>query len=269
MKQAKLVFIGGGNMGEAMLRGVLRAHVMPAEAVAVVEPVEARRLHLADALGVDCIESLPDAPPAAAYVLAVKPQQMSAVLPALAKTLGDRGALVVSIAAGVSTARLSESLGSRARLVRAMPNTPMLVGCGCTGLCGGPGANEDDIAFARTLFSAGGEVAVVDEPAMDVVTAVSGSGPAYFFYLIEAMVNAAIAEGLNDATALLLATQTCAGAARLLAQTGDMPNELRRRVTSPGGTTQAAIETLDGAGVKDAMVAAVRAAAARSRELGT
>jgi len=268
MSETQLVIVGAGNMGEALLRGVLGANIVSADQVVAVEPRDERREEIAGALGVAAVADIIDAPPGATYVLAVKPPQMEAVLPGVRAALPDAGALVISIAAGISTSRVAAGLGVAARIVRAMPNTPMLVGCGCTGLCAGPGATDEDVALAQSLFAAGGEAVVVDEPAIDAVTAVSGSGPAYFFYLVEAMAAAGAAEGLDADTALTLARQTCAGAAKLLIESGENPAVLRAKVTSPGGTTQAAIESMDAAGVQAALTAAVRAAAARSRELG-
>jgi pyrroline-5-carboxylate reductase len=254
-------------MGEALLRGVIRAGLLPAAAVVVVEPVKERREKLAKELSIAAVEDIRRTPAARRYVLAVKPQQMESAAASLREVMGE-SALVISIAAGISTAYLAKALGSGARIIRAMPNTPMLVGAGCTCLCAGPGATRDDLEFAQKLFAAGGLVRVVDEPAMDAVTAISGSGPAYFFYLIEAMIEAGVAEGLSPDTAAVLAHQTCAGAAALLAQSDQPASALRAKVTSPGGTTQAAIETLDRANIREALIRAVRAAAARSRQLG-
>jgi pyrroline-5-carboxylate reductase len=268
MPQIQLAVIGAGNMGEALLRGVLGGNVLAHNAVLAVEPAMDKRQKMARQLNVSTVPEIAEAAGLPAYLLAVKPQQMPEVLASLAKALGEDGALVISIAAGISTNYLAEALGGRARIVRAMPNTPMLVAAGCTGLCAGPGATETDLAFATRLFATGGAVHVVAEPLIDAVTAVSGSGPAYFFYLIEAMVAAGVAEGLEEPTALALARQTCEGAAKLLAESGEKPDILRRKVTSPGGTTAAAIKTLDDAGAGETLIAAVRAAAARSRELG-
>lgn len=268
MADIQLVVVGAGNMGEALLRGMLGAEILPGHSILAVEPLAERRGVLAKQLGINTTAELSQAAGALTYILAVKPQQMAALLPTLAAVLPAEGALVISIAAGISTRFLAEGLGPRARLVRAMPNTPMLVGCGCTGLCQGPRATEADLAFATRIFAASGQVHVVAESAIDAVTAVSGSGPAYFFYLIEAMVTAGVAEGLDANTALALARQTCAGAARLLELSGQAPEVLRQKVTSPGGTTQAAITTMEDAGVADILVRAVQAAARRSRELG-
>lgn len=268
MAKLRLAVIGGGNMGEAMLRGILGANVLAHNEVVCAEPLMERRQQLGLQLNVSTVAAVGDLPPAQCYVLAVKPQKMDAVLPELAERLPQGGALVISIAAGISTAYLAKALGAAARLVRAMPNTPMLVGAGCTGLCKGPGATDDDLRLAGRLFAASGAVHVLDESAIDAVTALSGSGPAYFFYLIEAMVAAGLAEGLGGDVALALAAQTCRGAALLLEKSGEAPEVLRQKVTSPGGTTQAAINTMDAAGVKDSLIQAVRNSARRSRELG-
>jgi pyrroline-5-carboxylate reductase len=264
----ELGVIGGGNMAEAIVGAAVRSRFLSATKIVVSDPAAVRREKLAKELGVTCVESN-DAPAGCPRVLlAVKPQVMGAMLDADAKKFRD-DALVISIAAGLSTAFFDGRLAGRGRIVRVMPNTPMLVGEGASAVCAGPRATKDDVAWTRKLFTCGGGLGVeVDEKLMDAVTCVSGSGPAYFFYFIEAMVAAGIAEGLTPAVALQLATQTCTGAARLLIETGKDPAELRRRVTSPGGTTQRAIETMDAAGVKDGIIAALHACAARSRELG-
>jgi pyrroline-5-carboxylate reductase len=219
------------------------------------------------ATGAACVDDNLAAVRQGTVVLAVKPQVMTAVLEQIAPVV-DAGTLVISIAAGVKTAAIDARLGAKGRIVRVMPNTPMLAGAGMSAICAGPRCTKADLDFARGLFAASGKTCDVTEDMMDAVTAVSGSGPAYFFYLIEAMIAAGVAEGLPAETAATLAVQTCAGAAALLATTGDKPEVLRAKVTSPNGTTQRAIETMDAAGVKDALTKAVRAAAARSRELG-
>ncbi len=213
MPGMELVVIGGGNMGEALLKGVVRAKVLPPAAVMLAEPVERRRDLLSRELGIAAAAEVAAAAGAERFVLAVKPQQMEAACRNLRAALPD-SALVISIAAGISTAYLANALGKSARIIRAMPNTPILVGAGCTAIAAGPGATEQDLNFAQRLFAAGGATQLVDEAAMDAVTAVSGSGPAYFFYLIEAMMEAGIAEGLPGEGALKLACQTCAARRR-------------------------------------------------------
>jgi pyrroline-5-carboxylate reductase len=267
MSEHQLGVIGGGNMAEAILRGVLAAGVLKRDAVVVSEPKAERRDMLARELRVACVDDNPAAAACPFVLLAVKPQVMNDALAGIAGTV-QASAMVISIAAGVATARIDQRLGGRGRIVRAMPNTPMLVGAGMTAVAPGPRATDADLTWADALFAACGRVVRVTEPMIDAVTAVSGSGPAYFFYLIEAMIAAGSAEGLAPDVAAQLAIQTCAGAAKLLAETGEKPEVLRARVTSPNGTTQRAIEALDAAGVKARLVDAVRAAAARSRELG-
>jgi pyrroline-5-carboxylate reductase len=273
MPTYKLALIGGGNMAEAIVRGVLAGGVLAPGQMIVSDPADNRRAvfeKLAVAVSTDNKQA---ATSAGCVLLAVKPQMMDAVLAELAPAVSP-DALIISIAAGVSTKRIEAGLAGRKsetafRTVRVMPNTPMLVGAGVSGLVKGKFATDDDLAWARRLFDAAGRTIVLgDEKLIDAVTAVSGSGPAYFFYLIEQLVAAGVAEGLAESDALTLATQTAAGAAKLLAESNVPPAELRRRVTSPGGTTQAACELLDSRNVADAIRAAVRAAADRSRELG-
>ena len=263
----ELGVIGGGNMAEAVLRGAAAAGCPAMDRIVVSEPVDQRRRQLADELGAACVADNATPAGCSRILLAVKPQMMAQVLEEIAPAVGEE-AVVVSIAAGVTTATLDAGLRGRGKIVRVMPNTPMLVGAGVSAVAAGPRAGEEEVDWTCRLFSASGKALVVAESMMDAVTAVSGSGPAYFCYLVEAMVAAGVAEGLAPDVALELARQTCFGAGKLMIETGVAPEELRRRVTSPGGTTQRAVETLDAAGVKDRLVEAVRAAAERSRELG-
>ena len=231
------------------------------------DPAEARRSRITDELGVRCVAD--NATPAACprVLLAVKPQRMADVTADIAGAVSP-GALVISIAAGVTGAFLDSHLGGRGRIVRVMPNTPMLAAAGVSAVAAGPRATDEDVRWTERLFAASGRSLVVDEPLLDAVTAVSGSGPAYFFYLVEAMIAAGVAEGLDADVARTLAAHTCAGAGKMLIESSETPEVLRARVTSPGGTTQRAVKTLDAAGVKDKLIDAVRAAAERSRELG-
>ena len=267
MADYQLGVIGAGIMAEAVVRGVLAGNILPHSAIIASDPVFDRRQHFARELHVSGTEDnlVPAACPR--VLLAVKPQNMGGLLDEIAPAVRAE-ATVISIAAGINTAFIDGRLGGRGRIVRVMPNTPMLVGAGVCGIAAGPRATDEDVSWTQKLFVASGAACVVGEALLDAVTAVSGSGPAYFFYLIEAMIAAGTAEGLDEKVAAMLATQTCAGAARLLLETGEPPEGLRARVTSPGGTTQRAIETLDAAGVKAKLIEAVRAAAARSRELG-
>lgn len=260
--------IGGGNMTEAILRGVVTGGFLAPRRIVVSEPLADRRKTLSDQFYVAAVEDN-TVPAACPYLLlAVKPQILPDVLDGIAPTVGPN-ALVISIAAGIRTDLLDEKLAGRGRIVRVMPNTPMLVGEGAAAVCAGPRATDEDVVWTRELLTAGGGLALpVEQEQMDAVTAVSGSGPAYFFFLVEAMVQAGVAEGLSPEVALSLARQTCLGAGKLLVEGGEDPAELRRRVTSPNGTTQRAVETLESDGVREALIRAVRAAAERSRELG-
>ena len=260
--------VGAGNMAEALLRGALSANVIDHKSVVAADPAIARRQLFTRELGVTCVDDncLPGACPR--VLLAVKPQVIPAVLKSIAQVVQPE-ATVVSIAAGVRTQFISDGLGGKGRIVRVMPNTPMLVGAGISALAGGPGAGEAELAWAEKLFAAAGKTVRVEEAMMDAVTALSGSGPAYFFYLIEAMIAAAVAEGMDEDTAAELAVQTCVGSARLLTETRQAPRVLRAKVTSPGGTTQAAVESLDADGADQTIIRAVRAAAKRSRQLGS
>jgi len=264
---ATIGFIGGGNMAEAILKGLLAAGTAPLS-IRVSEPLAERRQYLSSVYGVVCTEDNKTVVTASdTIVLAIKPQMAASVLPELAGVF-SADKLLVSILAGTPTARLAALLGQPARIVRAMPNTPALIGAGATALATGSNATTADLTTARALFAAVGTICTVTEAQMDAVTAVSGSGPAYIFTVIDAMVAGGVAEGLDPDTALALAIQTVIGSARLVAETGEAPLALRQKVCSPGGTTLAAIEKLDALGFAAALTAGVRRAAERSRELG-
>jgi len=268
MTRFALGFVGAGNMAEAVCRSILAAQVFPRDALAAFDPAPARRRLFADELGVHVAEDNRRLVESCRNViLAVKPQQIAAVLEDL-KPAVQPGQLFISVVAGASSAFIAAALGRAVPVIRTMPNTPLLVGAGMTVLCRGREATAEHLAFAERIFAAAGRTLVLDEDRMDAVTAVSGSGPAYFFYLVEAMAAAGSALGLTAQDALTLAGQTALGAATMLRETHLPPEELRRRVTSPGGTTAAALAVLEARGVKDAFLDAVRAAAARSKELG-
>jgi len=260
-------FIGAGNMAEALCRGILNARLAPPERVIAADIQEARRRLFAEQLRVRVSgDNLAVARASDIVILAIKPQTFADVVPPIGHVLNGTK-LVVSILAGVRTRRIERACAPGARVVRAMPNTPMLVGAGITALCRGANASGEDLEKAAAIFRAAGQVVFAEEAQMDAVTAVSGSGPAYFFYLVEAMMEAGVAEGLSAKTAATLAGQTLLGAGKLLVASGESAAALRAKVTSPGGTTQAAIEHLDREGVRERIIAAVRRAAARSREL--
>lgn len=265
LTELRIAFIGAGNMAEALVKGLLRAQVPAAHLC--VSDVRAERLdYFRATFGVNAVaDNLGAAREADVVVLAVKPQQFGEVLPALAGVAGR--ALFVSIAAGIPTARIERALGPRARVVRVMPNTPALVGAGISALCSGAHASPKDVETAEALLRAVGKTVRVEERLMDAVTAVSGSGPAYIFRVMEAMEAAAIAQGLAPDQARALVVATIVGAGQLAASSGRAPVELREQVTSKGGTTEAALKVLDARDLVGAFNEAVAAAARRAREL--
>ncbi len=259
-----LVLLGCGKMGTALLTGWLAAGLPPAS-VWVLEPNPTDWLK---ATGVHLNEALPKSP--AVALVAVKPQMMGAALPAL-QALGNASTLFVSIAAGTSIAAFEAALGDRTPIVRTMPNTPAMVGRGITGICANTHAGAAGLTLARTLMQAVGEVVELEgEDQIDAVTAVSGSGPAYVFHLIEAMAAAGEAEGLSPEVAMKLARATVCGAGELAFRAPESAAQLRINVTSPGGTTAAALSHLMDAetGLPPLMRRAVHAAAERGKELG-
>jgi pyrroline-5-carboxylate reductase len=263
----KITFIGGGNMAVALIGG-LRKQGFSAAGMQIVEPVEERRTQLSDEFGVRCTPALDAAAlNCETLVLAVKPQQMKeAIAPAAGRLTGQ---LVVSIAAGLRLADLSRWLGGHRKIVRTMPNTPALIGAGVTGLYADPTVELEGRMTAEKILSAVGRVLWVDdESMMDPVTAISGSGPAYVFYFIEALEAAAVNLGLELHAARLLAIDTFLGAAKLADLSGDTVAALRERVTSKGGTTEAALKSFDADGIRAAIERGVQAANARGRELG-
>ena len=258
-----LVLLGCGKMGTALLTGWLAAGV-PAASVWVIEPNPSDWLKSA---GVHLNQGVPPAP--AVALLAVKPQMMGAALPAL-QALGNGATLFISIAAGTSIATFEAVLGARTPIVRTMPNTPAMVGRGITGICANA-AGQSGLALAKALMLAVGEVVELDgEHQIDAVTAISGSGPAYVFHLIEAMATAGVAEGLSPEVAMKLARATVCGAGELAYRSPEPASQLRVNVTSPGGTTAAALAHLmdPETGLPPLMVRAAHAAAERGRELG-
>jgi pyrroline-5-carboxylate reductase len=268
LKGKSLGLIGAGNMAEAIVRGVLGAGALSAEKIIANDVSAARRDLFANTLKVRLAANNREVVEFSDIVLlAIKPQQVDAVLDEIGQAIRPQTQILVSICAGVTTARLEKKLPEGARVVRVMPNTPMLVGLGASCLCGGAKAAAADVAAVEAIFAGASLTLRVKETMMDAVTGLSGSGPAYLFYLAEAMVEAGVAENFSRGEAQALTTRTLLGAARLLEETKLPPEELRRRVTSPKGTTQAALEYLESEGVKAKLTAAVRRAAARSREL--
>jgi len=269
MTSQTISFIGGGNMARALVGGLLRRG-WAAGRIRVADPSADARDHLRDSFhGIHVLDdNLAAATGAETWVLAVKPQQMKAVATSLAPLAQEAGPLVISIAAGIRSGDLHAWLGSAASVIRCMPNRPAVIGAGITAIHGGPGLGAGLRRRAADVLSAAGEcVWVEDESLLDAVTAVSGSGPAYVFLLIEMLESAAQAEGIDAATARKLAIETVFGAARLARESGERPEVLRDQVTSPGGTTAAALGVLEGAGIRDTFARAVHAATLRSRQL--
>ena len=268
VKGKTIGFVGSGAMGEALMKGIVEANLVAADAVLAFDVRADRLAELGQRYGIRPAKSNAEVVRGAdVVILAVKPQIMVSVLNDIRTALGRRN-LVISIAAGVSTARLRETLGAAARLIRVMPNTPALVLEGVTAIAKGQGLEAGDLETAEELFRAVGKVVVLDEELMDAVTGLSGSGPAYVAIVIEALADGGVKMGLDRATAMTLATQTVLGAARLLTQTGLHPGALKDMVSSPGGTTIAGIAALEEGGIRTTLIKAVERATQRSRELG-
>jgi pyrroline-5-carboxylate reductase len=268
--QYELAIIGAGNMAEAIVRGVTAKGVLRPDQIIAADVVPQRRAIFEQQLGITAVtDNVEAAKQARMLLLSVKPQQMPIALAGIGAAITEE-TLVISIAAGISTSYIQTHLGGQKswRIVRSMPNTPMLVGEGMVALARGQHATHDDVASARHLFEAAADVIEVDESKMDTVTAVSGSGPAYFFLLIEQMIKAGIELGLTPEQASKLATKTAAGAAKMLVQSNEPPESLRKKVTSPGGTTQAAITHMESFNWPAITVDAIKAAEKRGRELG-
>ena len=266
----ELGIIGAGNMAEAIARGVIRARLFTPAQIIAADVAPARRDLFAQELGIRAVDDNAQvAAQCRVVLLSVKPQMMTAVLPALGKVM-DPSTLVISIAAGISSKLLQDNLGTggRWRVIRTMPNTPMLVGEGMVAISAGAHATAEDRSVARKIFESSATVIDVEEEKIDAVTAISGSGPAYFFYVVEQMIRAGVELGLPAEQSHLLATRTALGAARMLTQSDEAPAELRRKVTSPGGTTEAAITHLENQRVGQSIVDAIKAAERRGKELG-
>ncbi|HEX7812688.1 MAG TPA: pyrroline-5-carboxylate reductase, partial [Burkholderiales bacterium] len=262
----RILFIGGGNMASALIGGMLQQGFDASELRVVEVSAEARE-RMRKQFGVAVAAAVDGAIGEDVVLLAVKPQQMREVARAMQPHL--RGQLVVSIAAGIRTGDLSRWLGNHGRIVRAMPNTPALLRAGISGLFAAPQAAPADIQAAERILQAVGAVIVLDrEEQLDGITAVSGSGPAYVFYFIEALQQAAAELGFSPEQARNLAQETFTGAARLAAASADPVETLRARVTSKAGTTEAALKSMEANEVKRRVVEAIHAAARRSKELG-
>jgi pyrroline-5-carboxylate reductase len=265
--EGTITVIGGGRMGEAIVGGLLASGAVAPEQFTIAEPSANRRAELTVAHAVRCVAHASEALPADVALLAVKPQIADGVIGGLAEGLGS--SLVVSIVAGFTCAHLESLLPEGTAVVRVMPNTPAMVGEGMAVVSGGDEATADDVLLVESLFAQIGRAVVVDERYQNAATAISGSGPAYFALVIDALSRAGVRQGLPRDVAQALAVQTMLGTARMLEETGVHPEVLIDGVSSPGGTTIAAIEALEAGGLRAAFADAVAANVARSQELGS
>ena len=263
----ELYFIGGGKMATAIAGGVVGAGVFKGESLGAFDPDRKAAELFTRTTGVAAESDSPRSGIASskAVLIAVKPQMLEAALDGLQDVLSDK--VILSIAAGVPIARLEALSGAR-RIIRIMPNTPALVGCGAAAFAPGPGARPEDVTLAEKIFGAIGTVCQLRESDLDAVTALSGSGPAYAFEFIQSLADGGVAEGLPRDVATVLAAQTLLGSAMMVLKTGEHPASLKDKVTSPAGTTSRGLETLAERGFAGSVMLAVRAAAKRSRELG-
>ena len=267
----ELGILGAGTMAEAIVRGILTRRFLDKKQILAADVASARREFFARELGVQAVaDNSGVARQSRVLLLCVKPQQMQAALAGIGAVMNPQ-TLVISIAAAVTTAFIEENLGASQswRVVRTMPNTPLLVGEGTVAICAGSHATAADLAYTRRLFQTAAQVIELPEDKMNAVTAMSGSGPAYFFYLVEQMIRAGVQLGLTSEQSRFLAVRTAQGAAKMLEKSADSPEELRRKVTSPGGTTQAAMAHLETQHAADAIVGAIVAAHRRGEELAS
>ena len=261
-------FIGAGNMAEALIRGLVKGGHVPANRITASAPRNERLAELAEAYGIAVTRDNREVVRAASIVvLSVKPQILDKVLREIGTEIKP-GTLVISIAAGVDTETIEEALADGVRVVRAMPNTPALVGAGATAISAGKHASDEDLAMARAVFDAVGITVQLDESHLDAVTGLSGSGPAYIFLILEALADAGVKVGLSRRNAQRLAAQTVMGSAKMLLETDEHVGRLKDMVTSPGGTAIAGLHTLEEGGLRTTLINAVETATKRARELG-
>jgi pyrroline-5-carboxylate reductase len=269
LREKRIVFIGCGNMGEALVSGSLRSGLISRDKVLVTDIRPERLEYIKKKEGVSVLENNRQAvEQSEVIVLAIKPQVMGKVLSEIKDAVtGDK--VIISIAAGITTRFIEETLGREVAVVRVMPNTPCLVKTGASGISPGKYAGEEEEAIAEQMMEGVGIVVKVPEEMLDAVTALSGSGPAYIFYIIESLIKAGIEMGLSEEEARKLVAQTVLGAGRMVMETEESPQVLREKVTSPGGTTEAALKYLEGKGFQEILISAVKEACKRSKELST
>ncbi len=269
LEDLRIAFIGGGNMAEALIRGMLAAKATTPEHIVATGRRQARLNELASAYSIDTsLDNVGAASTADVVVLSVKPQILYSVLQEIAEHVRPE-ALVISVAAGFIISKIERVLGPHSRVCRAMPNTPALIGRGATAVARGAHVTDAQVAQAEAIFAAVGFVTHLDESLLDAVTGLSGSGPAYVFLIIEALSDAGVKVGLPRREAQRLAAHTVAGSADLLIKTGQHPGVLKDQVTSPGGTAIAGLHTLEEGGLRTTLINAVVAATERSRNLGS
>jgi pyrroline-5-carboxylate reductase len=261
----KICFIGTGRMGEALIRGVLKADLLKPNQIYASDVDEGKTKKLSRELGIHKANNIEVIKKSDVVVLAVKPKIVKQVLKEV-KNSASRDQLFISIAAGVQIASLEEELPN-ARFIRVMPNIACTVGSAASAFCPGKNAREEDRKTVKAIFGAVGRIVEVPENLMDAVTGLSGSGPAFIFMVIEALADAGVYEGMDRKTALELATQTVLGAAKMVLETGKHPAELKDMVTSPGGTTIRGLDVLEKKGVRSAFISAVKEATKRSKEI--
>lgn len=264
----RVLIVGGGRMGQAIARGILSIDGFSEDDLVIVNPGASKRALIEEELGISTVADCVQALPADVIILAVKPAKVPEVAKALAAAGISDKTLVISIAAGVSTQSISDALAASNPVVRVMPNTPLVVGCGMSAVSGGVSCNASSVELARALFASMGSAVVVDESLQDAVVAVSGSAPAYFELFAELIARKGEELGLDYETALELVMQTMRGTARLIIETGQSLPDAIDAVSSPGGTTIAALDAMRAAGVEDAIRDGVEAAEKRSKELG-
>lgn len=268
IENLRFAFLGGGNMAEALIKGLLTGLAVNPRHVVATDVIGERRDYLRETYGICASDDNPQAVRDSQVIfLAVKPQTVPALLEAISPEV-DRDKLIVSIAAGIPLPVLQHALADDSRIVRVMPNTPALVLAGAAGISPSAAATPADIALVERIFNVVGRATVVGDGMMDTVTGLSGSGPAFVFALIEGLSDGGVLMGLDRPTATMLAAQTVLGAAKMVLETGRHPGELKDMVTSPAGTTIAGMQALEDGGLRGLMMAAVRRATERSQELG-
>jgi pyrroline-5-carboxylate reductase len=268
LEQMRLAFIGGGNMAEALIKGLLSGLGVKPQHIIATDVLPERRSYMQATYGITpSAENKYAVQESDVIVLAVKPQVMPSILEEIAPVINSEK-LVISIAAGITLQTLQRALGDSRRVVRVMPNTPALVLAGAAGISPGKAATAQDIALVEQIFNTVGRAVVVGDEMMDVVTGLSGSGPAFIFALIEGLSDGGVLMGLARPTATMLAAQTVLGAAQMVLETGKHPGELKDMVTSPAGTTIAGMQALESGGLRGLMMEAVRRATERSEALG-